>query len=143
MQRLLQSERLCYITTHDAQGTPGTVEIWFLYHQGKLYITTGASSLKVKKLRVTPRARVAIGTWKGPAVEGPVRIAGQDTVKRVLPVLSKKYGDYWGPVDTLLRRHLGARRSRVLLELTPVGEPVAAGGARRHRHALPVPRRSP
>jgi len=121
LQRLLQSERLCYITTYDAQGKPGAVEIWFLHHQGKLYITTGANSLKVKKLRVTPRARVAIGRWKGPAVEGPVRIADEDTIRRVLPVLSKKYGDYWGPLDDLLRRHLGARPGRVLLELTPAG----------------------
>jgi PPOX class probable F420-dependent enzyme len=119
LERLLKREQLCYITTYDASGKPGTVEIWFVYDGGKVYISTGASSLKVKKLRATPRARVAIGRWKGPAVEGPVRFADEATIKRVVPLLSTKYRDYWGPVDAFVRSHLGTRPSRVLLELTP------------------------
>ena len=119
LNRMLREENLCYITTYDAKGKPGTVEIWFVYEQGKLYISTGAGSVKVKKLRVTPRARVAIGRWKGPALEGPARLADEATVRRMVPVLSKKYDDYWGPVDTFTRTHLGSRPSRVLLEVTP------------------------
>jgi PPOX class probable F420-dependent enzyme len=119
LERMLREENLCYITTYDAAGKPGTVEIWFVYEQGKLYISTGAQSVKVKKLRVTPRARVAIGRWKGPAVEGPTRLADEATVRRMVPLLSKKYDDYWGPVDQFTRRHLGTRPSRVLLEVMP------------------------
>ncbi|MSQ12549.1 MAG: hypothetical protein EXR47_00080 [Dehalococcoidia bacterium] len=119
LQRLLKSENLCYITTYDAIGKPRTVEIWFVCEQGKLYISTGAQSVKVKKLRVTPRARVAIGGWKGPVVEGPARLADDATVRRMVPVLSQKYNDYWGSVDTFTRRNLGSRPSRILIEVTP------------------------
>ena len=95
LERALKNEKLCYITTWDAKGKPGTVEIWFAWVDGKLYISTGAQSLKVKKLRVTPRAKVAIGKWKGPAIEGPVRICTDETtVRRVIPLLAKKYGNY-------------------------------------------------
>ena len=119
LERMLREENLCYITTYDAARKPGTVEIWFVYEQGMLYILTGASSVRVRKLRVTPRARVAIGRWKGPAVEGPARLADEATVRRMVPLLSKKYDDYWGPVDQFTRRHLGTRPSRVLLEVVP------------------------
>ena len=118
LRRALQREKLCYITTYDVQGKPGTVEIWFVYHEGKLYISTGAQTVKVRKLRANPRATVTLGGRKGPAVEGSARFADEAVTRRVLPLLSQKYSDYWGPVNDFLGRHLGQRRSRVLLEIT-------------------------
>ena len=119
LERALKNEKLCYITTWDAAGKPGTVEIWFAWVDGKVYIATGAESLKVKKLKTTPRARIAIGSRKGPAIEGPVRIRkDRPTVEHVAPLLNGKYNHEWGANQEFIRR-LVSGAADVLLECTP------------------------
>ena len=118
LEHALETEPLCYITTWDAKGKPGTVEIWFTWVDRKLYISTGGESLKVRKLRVTPRARVTIGSRKGPWVEGPVRILkDQATAERVAPAFLKKYKgkwETWKSTEDFVRRNV--HEKSVLLE---------------------------
>lgn len=119
-----QRSKLCYLTTYNAAGKPGTVEIWFLYHQGKVYIDTAVGTLKVKKLRADPRAAVAIARRNGPVLEGLVRFADEATVRRVAPLLNAKYDAAWGDDEEFIQRHLGDPTD-LLLELTPGDAPPA------------------
>jgi PPOX class probable F420-dependent enzyme len=112
----LRAEKLCYLTTYNAEGKPGTVEIWFLHHEGKVYIDTAVGTLKVRKLRADPRASVAIGSRKGPVLSGTARFADEATVRRVAPLLNAKYDGAWGDDEEFIARHLG-EPTDVLLEV--------------------------
>lgn len=118
LERSLKASKLCYLTTYSTQGKPGTVEIWFLHHEGKVYIDTAVGTLKVRKLRADSRASVAIGSRKGPVLSGMARFADEATVRRVAPLLNAKYDGAWGDDEEFIARHLG-EPTDVLLELTP------------------------
>jgi PPOX class probable F420-dependent enzyme len=120
-ERLLRTSKLCYLTTFNAEGKPGTVEIWFVWHNGRIYIDTGPGTLKVQKIRKDPRVRVRVGTRKGPVVEGTARIAEMATVRTAAPVLNAKYREdgNWGDDAEFVKGHGGAKPEYVLLEITP------------------------
>ena len=118
----LESGREVFITTFDAGGAPGTVPVWFVLIDGRVYVTTGPDSRKAHKLRADPRARLAVGSRDGPALAWSVRFASDPTVfRRASDALFAKYEGYWTEADRLVR---GWERGRsVLLELTPDYEP--------------------
>ena len=59
--KALREEQLVYVTTYDRTGKAGTVPVWFLYQDGKAYISTMPQSLKARKLALDPRVRLALG----------------------------------------------------------------------------------
>ena len=108
-----------YITTYDATGVPGTVPVWFVYEQGKVFISTGPGTLKAKKIRANPRVRLALGARDGPAFDGTARFTSdRATCDMAARGLSEKYQGYWGD-PTRLARSIAQGRERVLLEITP------------------------
>lgn len=120
--RALQSAREVFITTFDADGKPGTVPIWFALIEGRVYVTTGPDSRKVRKLRADPRVRLTVGSRDGPPLAGTVRFVTDPTVfRQAAGALFAKYEGYWTDADRLVR---GWERGRsVLLEITPDPEP--------------------
>jgi uncharacterized protein len=78
----------------NGQGVP--TPVWFVEDQGTLYVRTGDSSGKVKRIRNNPRVRVTpcdmrggpLGEW----VEGQARFADAVETKRVDQLLTRKYG---------------------------------------------------
>ncbi len=120
--RSLESAREVFIATFDADGAPGTVPMWFVLIDGRVYVTTGSDSRKAHKLRADPRARLAVGSRDGPALAGTVRFASDPAVfRRASDALFAKYEGYWTDAERLVR---GWERGRsVLLEVTPDPEP--------------------
>src|ERR1700712_3757189 len=60
----LASESFCYVTTAGrVTGRPHTIEIWFLVHDGEVWILNGygARSDTVRNVRADPRVQLRIG----------------------------------------------------------------------------------
>ncbi len=94
----LKPHEFIVLTTYrrDGQAVPTTV--WFAYDQGKIYITTGSHSGKIKRVRnsghvqMTPSDRV--GNLLGePVVEGQAHESTPEEGTHAHAVLAQKYGE--------------------------------------------------
>lgn len=100
------------------QGVP--TPVWFVEHNGKLYVRSGAASGKIKRLRHTQRVRIAPcsanGTLTGEWIEAQARvIADTATEERISQLKQKKYGLQKMLFDVLAR--IG-RRPWATIEIT-------------------------
>lgn len=108
-----------YITTYNAEGKPGTVEVWFAHDNGRVFIYTGRSSVKAQKLLKDPRATLAFGSRSGPRMDGKAQFrADEASIRRAVTLLNAKYDNYYGPVDAVVNTCLHG--DGVMLEITPL-----------------------
>ena len=56
---LLQGHKFIALSTYRKSGQPVVTPVWFTQRDGKLYVWTGASSGKVKRLRNNPHVSLA------------------------------------------------------------------------------------
>lgn len=56
----LQREHIVWLATVRPEGRPHLVPIWHVWHQGKLYISTGQASVKMRNIRHQPLVAVAL-----------------------------------------------------------------------------------
>ncbi len=59
----------CYLTTTGRRsGRPHRIEIWFVVHDGSVWLLTERAPETdwVRNLRVDPHARLELGSWSGP-----------------------------------------------------------------------------
>ena len=108
-----------FITTYDPSGQPGTVPVWFDYHQGNFYVSTYPDSMKCRKIRQNPSVELTWITRDGLSITGTARfVSEQETLERVAVVHDGKYTD--GPWDSVehLAKMWNERQERVLLEIT-------------------------
>lgn len=118
LERALTEESLLYVTTFESDGTPGTVPVWFVYQDGKVYFSTGLKTRKAQKLAVNHRVWLALGTRKGPSCGGIARLCTEkDIVGPVARALTEKYRGWWGS-PTRLARTFAEAKERVLYEIT-------------------------
>src|ERR1019366_4938974 len=85
------------LTTFRKSGVPVPTPMWFAESDGIIYIYTGATSGKVKRIRNSGRVTLAPctanGKVTGDAVEGNARIVSdQQEIARAEAALAKKYG---------------------------------------------------
>jgi len=114
-QRLSEAS-LIYLTTYTSDGKPGTVPVWYAYHDGKLSITTMKTSKKVQKIRQNSLVRVAVGEEKTPKFLGAAKIIeDSEGFAKALTRLSEKYNQYWGTLTEEKLEQL--RKDRVILEI--------------------------
>jgi PPOX class probable F420-dependent enzyme len=94
----LAGEEFLVLTTYRKSGTAVPTTVWFAEEDGTLYIVTGASAGKVKRIRhdtrvlVTPSDRR--GQTHGETVAGRARVleAGTEVAARADRALDRKYG---------------------------------------------------
>ena len=95
----LAPQEFIVLTTYRKSGTAVPTTVWFAYDQGKIYITTGTTAGKIKRVRnnghvqMTPSDRV--GNLLGqPEVAGEAKEV-QTSQERELArtVLEQKYGE--------------------------------------------------
>ncbi len=88
------------------QGVP--TPVWFVESGNRLYVSTPASSGKIKRLRNNPKVRVALcnfrGNVRGGWVEGEARLATGDEAEQANAMLARKYGIQWRAVEWLYRK---------------------------------------
>lgn len=93
----LDGEQFIVLTTYRTSGEPTPTTVWFAAVDGRLYITTGATAGKLKRIRNNPRVMVApsdrVGAVRGAALTAWAREAAPDEHALAEAALAAKYGD--------------------------------------------------
>ncbi|MGH9365033.1 MAG: PPOX class F420-dependent oxidoreductase [Thermoanaerobaculia bacterium] len=114
--------RYMSLGTFRRSGTEVATPVWFAANDGKLYVFTAGASGKVKRLRHSPRARVAPSDGRGRVVgqwrQANARILTErGPIERAHSALLAKYGWQMRLAD-LLSRLTGRIRRRAWIEIT-------------------------
>jgi PPOX class probable F420-dependent enzyme len=125
----LGRERYLSLATFRRDGTEVRTPIWCAPVAGKLYVVTSGESGKVKRLRRSPRARVAPcnvrGTVRGPWQDATARLVGErPLIERAHAALRAKYGWQMRLLDAVSRASGRIRRRawiEVAVSATPAG----------------------
>lgn len=130
----LDRSQLIYLSPVLTDGRESTChgEVWFVHHEGEIYVCTQADAWRAEALRQgLTRAKIWIGefgVWKkageryrsAPYLEIEGRIEADAAVHaEILPVFGAKYAAEWGSWGPRFRDGL-ADGSRVLLRYEPV-----------------------
>lgn len=74
----LRGHRYCVVITCRPDGTPAPTALWFGLRDGRVYLRTGASTAKLRRIRRNPEVRIAPSTWRarplGPPFIGRARL---------------------------------------------------------------------
>lgn len=109
------------LTTFTKDGRPKPTPIWAAPDGDRLLVITEGDSWKVKRIRNTPRVRLAVcdvkGTAKSEAIDATARILDTSQTGLVYDAIGKRYG-LMGKVFKLFSKHVrGGMRKNVGLEL--------------------------
>ncbi len=92
-----------YRKTGEAIATP----VWFVEENGALYVRTGAQSGKIKRIRHTPKIRIApcdmSGKLLGQWIEAEAHLVDETIYAHINELLKKKYGLTKAFFDTVSR----------------------------------------
>jgi PPOX class probable F420-dependent enzyme len=121
----LAEARYLSLATFRRNGTEVRTPVWFTAVEGRLYAFTAGDSGKVKRLRVSSRARVAPcdarGGVRGPWQDARARIIDdRRLIERAGAALRSKYGWQVRLLD-LVSRLTGRARRRAWLEIEVAG----------------------
>lgn len=116
----LRTGQYVALTTYRRNGEPVTTPVWFALEGDRVYVRTARDAGKMKRIRHTPRVRIAPSTWSGKPRAEPVgavvRILGPDEAERADRLLRRKYGwQRWVP--DLMGRIRGTQTA--FLEIRP------------------------
>ncbi|HVF88994.1 MAG TPA: PPOX class F420-dependent oxidoreductase, partial [Blastocatellia bacterium] len=91
---LFAKEKYLNLETFRKNGTPVDTPVWFAEDRGTFYVYSRADAGKVKRVRNSPRARIAPcdvrGKLKGTWVDAEARVAGEAEAARGQELLNKK-----------------------------------------------------
>jgi len=111
-------QRYLNLESFKRDGTSIQTPVWFAEEHGVLYVYTLANAGKVKRIRRTPRNRIAPctmrGTVIGPWVEAEATIVDATTAAHGHALLRQKYGWMKGIGDLFSRR---LHRERVVIAI--------------------------
>jgi PPOX class probable F420-dependent enzyme len=120
MQKL-EGERYINFATFRRSGVAVETPVWFAPVEGKLYLFTSGTAGKVKRLRNSPRARVAAcdvrGRLHGEWIDATARIVEDpETIRRAYEALQAKYGlQMW--ITDFFSRLTGRIDKRAIVEI--------------------------
>lgn len=115
----LEKRKIIYLTTFSRKGTSSTVPVWFLKHGNALYFTTQSDSLKVKRIRHTPKVIVHVGKRDGPSFTGQAEIINDPAITEViLNHYPRRYHIFWLFLGPGIKRRLKVGKS-VVVKITP------------------------
>src|SRR6266568_8465740 len=87
------------LTTFRTSGVGVPTTMWFAYQHGKLYMVTGRTTGKLKRIRTTSRVLVAPCDWMGnllgPEIEAYARELPVAEQAHANAVLAQKYGEQY------------------------------------------------
>ena len=110
-----------YVASTRKDGSLGApAEIWFLFHQGAVYVATPPTSWRVKRIQAgRTRAKIWVGSPDGPSFGATGAVVQEPAVHPVLfETFAKKYAESWKGFEDRFRKGL-ADGSRVLVKYTP------------------------
>ena len=87
------------LTTFRTSGVGVPTAMWFAHEHGKLYMVTGSSTGKLKRIRTTSRVLLTPCDWMGnvlgPQIEGYARELPVAEHAHANAVLAQKYGEQY------------------------------------------------
>jgi len=117
----LESAKYVYIATQRKDGSYGKpAEIWFLYHDGAVWVGSPPTTWRVKRINHhRPNAKIAVGKPDGPSFEAMGSIVKDPKVADAMfATYAKKYPDRWPGYEQKFRDGM-KDGSRVLVKYTP------------------------
>ncbi len=117
----LANSKYVYIATTRKDGHLGKpAEIWFLYHNGAVYVASPPTAWRVRRIKAgRTQAKISVGKPDGPSFMATGAIVNEPDV---LPVMfesyAKKYPDGWPKFEEKFRTGL-KDGGRVLIKYTP------------------------
>jgi PPOX class probable F420-dependent enzyme len=128
LEAALRRAKRIYLTTWSRAGRPGTVPVWFMVKDGRLYFTTLRGSVKARRIKAGARVGVHVGRPDGPGFDGHARWIEErpDLEAEILGVYRRKY-PLLVPLfmGRIIARRL-ARGESVVVEITPSPTPGTA-----------------
>jgi hypothetical protein len=119
--RALDSSKYVYISSTRKDGSLGKpAEIWFLYHNGAVYVGTPPTAWRAKRIKKgRTAAKIAVGKVDGPSFTATGAIVNEPDLFPVLyETYAKKYPDGWPQFEAKFRNGF-KDGSRVLIKYTP------------------------
>jgi hypothetical protein len=123
LQHDLATSKYVYIASTRKGGQLGKpAEIWFLYHDGAVYVGTPPTSWRAKRIKAgRPQAKIWVGKPDGPSFLATGAIVNDPKVVDVmLQTYATKYPDGWKTHEEKFRSGF-KDGSRVLIKYTPQG----------------------
>lgn len=119
----LTSSKYVYMASTRKDGSFGkAAEIWFLYHQGAVYVGTVPTSWRVRRIKAgRPQAKIWVGKPDGPAFLARGEVVKDKAVEQLmLDTYARKYPDGWPKYERKFRDGF-KDGSRVLVRYVPAG----------------------
>jgi len=110
-----------YISSTRKDGTLSQpAEIWFIVHDGAVYVGTRPTSWRVKRIKAgRPEAKIAVGKVDGPSFTATGSLVADPTVQELmLKTYAKKYPEGWQTHENAFREGF-KDGSRVLVKYVP------------------------
>jgi hypothetical protein len=98
LQKQLADAHYVYISSTRKNGTLSTpAEIWYLWHDGAVYVGTRPASWRVKRIKAgRPDAKIAIGSPDGPSFMATGSLVRDPKIDAlILESFAKKYPERW------------------------------------------------
>ena len=121
LQQDLAAAKYVYISSTRKDGTLSTpAEIWFMWHDGAVYVGTRPASWRVKRIQAgRPEAKIAVGKVDGPSFTATGSLVKDAKTEALLmETYAKKYADGWDKYADNFRDGL-KDGSRVVVKYLP------------------------
>ena len=116
----LGGQKYISLETFKKNGQGVKTPVWFVLHENAFYVYTEADSWKVKRIRHTPRVRVAVcnmrGVIKGPWLDAAASVVEGDERLTADKLLDRKY--FLKKIFNVLTRLNRHKRTMIKIETT-------------------------
>ena len=119
----LTSSKYVYIASTRKNGSLGKpAEIWFLYHNGAVYVGTPPTSWRARRIKAgRTQTKIWVGKQDGPSFMATGAIVKDPAAEQaLLEAYAKKYPDGWSRFEEKFRSGF-KDGTRVLIKYTPKG----------------------
>jgi hypothetical protein len=121
LQKALENSKYVYISSTRKSGSLSTpAEIWFLFHDGAVYVGTRPTSWRVRRIKAgRPEAKIAVGSVGGPSFTATGSLVTDASIQELMmKTYAKKYPDGWSTHEQNFRDGFKTG-DRVLVKYTP------------------------
>jgi len=121
LQKSLTDSKYVYISSTRKDGSLSKpAEIWFLFHDGAVYVGTRPASWRVKRIKAgRPAAKIAVGSVDGPSFPATGSLVTDPSVQELMmKTYAQKYPDAWQTHSQAFRDGF-KDGSRVLVKYVP------------------------
>lgn len=122
LEKLLSESTYVYIASSRKDGNFGkAAEIWYLYHDGAVYVGTRPTSWRVRRINWgRPQAKIWVGKQDGPSFAATGSLVDDDAIEKlILESFAVKYPGGWKKYADGFRKGF-ADGSRVVVKYAPV-----------------------